>query len=480
VTTPFAIALCLLFIVWLFRIDLKRPEAQAISWAPLVWMFLAGSRWASSWLNLSGPLNSVDAYAEGSPVDRAVFFALIVWGVVVLVRRRIDWRRVFGRNSWLALYLLFCLSSILWTDDAFILVKRWFKDLGNPIMVLVLLTEDRPYYALTTTLRRLAFLLLPLSALFVRYLPELGRAYHPDGSPMYTGVGHQKNDLGLMCLTAGLYLAWKLLHPRTSQLPVGQFDRYDVVLAGLMAWLLRMSDSQTSFACLVAAIAVLLIARMPIFSRRPARIVPCLIWGVLAYVALDAAVGVRDHLLMALGRDPSLTNRTELWDVVRMQRGSAWVGTGFMSFWTGDRMQAIWDALGGGINQAHNGYLEQYVNLGIIGVLFIIVLMVITLMRIWRQLPGAPAIALLRLCLLVCAILYNYTEASFYGINNMWVLLLAASIEPPAAVAAAPARVTPAHVGRPRLGHWVASARTRPGTVASPISRGRVSSRNPG
>ena len=31
-------------------------DVEPISWVPLVWMFLAGSRWVSSWLNLSGPL----------------------------------------------------------------------------------------------------------------------------------------------------------------------------------------------------------------------------------------------------------------------------------------------------------------------------------------------------------------------------------------------------------------------------------------
>ena len=56
------------------------------------------------------------------------------------------------------------------------LVKRWIKDLGNPIMALVILTERRPYEALGITLRRLSFLLLPLSVVFVRYFPELGRA----------------------------------------------------------------------------------------------------------------------------------------------------------------------------------------------------------------------------------------------------------------------------------------------------------------
>src|SRR4051812_26582438 len=237
---------CFGLIGFLFWRDLQK-QRQEISWVPLVWMFLAGSRWVSSWLSLSGPLQSVDAYAEGSPVDRAVFFTLILCGAFVLSKREINWGRLFARNPWIVLYLLYCLSSILWTDEPFILLKRWIKDLGNPIMALVVLTEERPYEALGTTLKRLSFLLLPLSVLFIRYYPDLGRTYHVDGSPMYTGVGHQKNDLGLMCLTAGLYFAWTMIQRKDEGRPQ-RTDWLDLLLIGMMAWLLRMSDSQTSFA----------------------------------------------------------------------------------------------------------------------------------------------------------------------------------------------------------------------------------------
>ena len=37
--------------------------------------------------------------------------------------------------------------------------------------------------------------------------------------------------------------------------------------------------------------------------------------------------------------------------------------------------------------------------------------------------------AVLRFCLIVAALFYNYTEASFAGINNMWLLFLAAAID---------------------------------------------------
>ena len=103
-------------------------------------------------------------------------------------------------------------------------------------------------------------------------------------------------------------------------------------------------------------------------------------------------IGLKDRILELLGRDASLTNRTELWDVVLAQVTDPIVGAGFMSFWTGARMQAIWDGMGrAGINQAHSGYIEQYMNLGFVGVGFISVLMVSSLWKIWRPPSTVPA-----------------------------------------------------------------------------------------
>lgn len=420
---------CLLLIAYLFWNDIQKREGPPISWVPLVWMFLAGSRWVSSWLSLSGPMASVDDYAEGSPVDRAIFLALILAGAFVLSRRKIAWGQLLAQNKWLVLYFLYCLSSIAWTDEPFVLVKRWIKDLGNPIMALVMLTEQRPYEAVGITLRRLSFLLLPLSVLFIRYYPELGRTYHVDGAPMYTGVGHQKNDLGLMCLIAGMYFSWKILQKRRGAEAAEQADIYDVLLIGMLVWLLHMSDSQTSFACLVTTVVVLLVARVPFISANGSRLVAVLAIAALSYSFLDATFHVKDSVLVLLGRNPSLTGRTELWEVIRRQEAHPIVGAGFMSFWAGQRMSAIWRALGAGINQAHSGYLEQYLNLGYVGLAFIAVIMTSALFKVRRQLTIDPSAGVLRLCLLTAAALYNYTEASFYGMNNMWVLLLAACLD---------------------------------------------------
>jgi hypothetical protein len=425
-----ATVVCLLFIVYLFWTDLRGPDnSSSALWVPLAWMFLAGSRWVSSWLDVGPTMASANDYAEGSPIDRAVFFALMVAGIVILARRKIDWQKMLLNNMWIVLYLLYCLASMTWSDDPTVLMKRWFKDLGNPIMALVILTERRPYEAVGVVLRRLTFLLLPLSVLFIRYYPELGRAYKADGSPMFTGVGHQKNDLGLMCLMVGIYVFWELLQRRDNTHPtfIQQHKIIAVVMIGMLSWLLHMSDSQTSFVCLVTAVLLLLLGRI---ASSPATIFGVLLCAVVAW-PLAEILNLKELALSFLGRDPSLTNRTELWQTLTTFAVNPFVGAGFMSFWTGARLEEVWNLFGPGVNQAHNGYLEQYLNLGYIGVAFIAVIVLSGLLRVRSHLNDDPTAGILRLCFIVSAVVYNYTEASFYGMNNMWVLLLLGCLEVP-------------------------------------------------
>jgi exopolysaccharide production protein ExoQ len=427
-----ALLICILFMLYLFWMDLKKSDGPSNAlWIPLVWMFLAGSRYVSSWLNLGAPpLRSVDSYSQGSPVDAVVFFFLIAAGVFILSRRRIDWGRLVMQNKWIWLYFLYCGISIIWSDYPFISFKRWIKELGNPIMILVILTEKRPYEAVGVILRRLSFLMLPLSVLFIKYYPDLGRAYFWGGQVSLTGIGHQKNDLGLICLMSGIYYSWNFLLNRKGDFKFGGRDNIiDFMLIGMGVWLLYKAQSATSLACLVVAMSLFFMGCTTLVARRPGRIVVLLMIVVSLFLFLEATLDVRDSVIRILGRDPSLTHRTITWDVVRGMVVNPLVGVGYQSFWLGERLEIIWEKLGAHFIQAHNGYLEQYLNLGLVGVAFIGGIILSGLLKVRKYLYVDYPAAMLRLCFIVTAVLYNYTEAAFYGINNIWLLLLLGVIE---------------------------------------------------
>jgi O-antigen ligase len=427
--TLVATALCIAFVVHLFLTD-PRPAGSTTPalWIPLAWMFFAGSRYLSSWLSFSSA--EALSYDDGSPMDRLLFMVLLAAGIVVLARRGAPWAGRFASgNKLLLLYFAYCLVSAAWSSEPDISVKRWIKDLGNPVMVLVILTEPAPLAAIAALMRRLAYLLVPLSVLFVRYYPDLGRVYGVDGTAMYTGVGQQKNALGQMCLVLGVYAAWQLLHDRATMASWTRVQRVNLVAwTALLLWLLYMSNSQTSLACLVVVVAVLLLSRLPLVRRRPSALFDLVLVGALFGATLDATVGIRDMVYDLLGRDPSLTSRTDVWALLLEFSSDPILGAGFMSFWTGDRMTSIWEQLGAGILQAHSGYIEQYLNLGYVGVGLMLLLFVVGFFRLRAQSIAQPDASTLRACYLCAAMVYNYTEAAFYGFSNMWIATLLSMI----------------------------------------------------
>ena len=104
------------------------------------------------------------------------------------------------------------------------------------------------------------------------------------------------------------------------------------------------------------------------------------------------------------------------------------IGSGFESFWLGDRLislQARW----GDIIQAHNGYLETYLNVGAIGLFLLLSCIISGLKKVSRSLTIEYKTATLSLCIIIILSLYNLTEASFYGIGVMWIMFLFATVD---------------------------------------------------
>jgi O-antigen ligase len=434
-----AAAACTLAVAYFFWRDRReQPETSAALWIPLIWVFLAGSRYVSYWIGQGGGGD----YDDGNPLDAAVFGALIVAGLVVLSRRAEQLADLAWVNKLLLAYFAYSLVSAFWSDQPGLAGKRWIKDLGNPIMALVILSDRQPMQALGVVLLRFAYIALPVSVLFVRYYPEMGRQFH-FGVPTYTGIGYQKNALGQICLVTGLYFAWQVLVDRANYLSWRALRKLRLwLLVGMLAYLVLLADSKTSLVCLLLALTVLVGWRM--VGARPARLLVLIVVGSLTLGLLEVSFGLRDSVLVALGRDANLTNRTDLWAVLSNFDVDWLLGSGFMSFWSGDRLQQVWALVGATVIQAHNGYLEQYLNLGVLGVGFIVLLLGKGLIDAARASQSTTAgAAPLRMAIIVVAATYNVTESAFYGINNLWLLLLFALMNGAPASEAKPAAYPP-------------------------------------
>jgi exopolysaccharide production protein ExoQ len=423
-----ALTACICLVVYLFRVDARSTkDASTALWIPLIWAFFAGSRFLSHWLNL-GAFASADSLADGSPVDRLLFGALIGAGLWVLKKRQVDWARVVLKNPLVWLFFVFGLVSVFWSPFPFVSLKRLFKAIGNIVMVLVILTEPNPYRAAGTLLRRLGYLTLPLSIVFIKWFPELGREYHSTGTAMFTGVGMQKNSLGQLCLLVATYCLWSLLYASRSWGVVRTFGvRVELVLLAMIAWLMSMANSATALGCLVAAVSVQLIGRSS-FGRTPRRLVATAMVVICLGAASEAAFSVSSAVINALGRRSDLTTRVPMWqDLIATNPGDPVVGVGYEAYYLTPEGRQVTDRWK--VSNAHNGYLEVFLNSGFVGLGLVIATLLFSVWRLRLHPPSDMAGATLRLSLLVIVALYNWTESTFRGVSNIWLVFFLASME---------------------------------------------------
>lgn len=421
-------------IAFLFYLD-RGGESRVSKalWIPTAWLFLCTSRSVSEWLGVGQPVGQASVYLEGSPVDRAVFMVLEVAALIMLLRR---WRRlgpILPRNWPIGLFFLYAAFSVSWSDYPLVAFKHWVKGVGDVMMVLIVLTEPSVTDAVKRLVTRLGFVLLPLSILFIRYYPLLGRRLTNSWTLEPVGVCDQKNGLGELCSICGLALLWRFrcaYHDREDPNRRRRLLALGTVLA-MVVWLLWMCNSLTSICALSMASAAMMLSTGRAFRHTPA-FVHLLIVAMLGLTLYALFFQSSGALVEGLGRDPTLSGRTSGWDIMLSIPNNRLVGAGYESFWLGPRLETLWEAFPNlPVGQAHNGYLEIFLNLGWIGV----TLLALLIATGYRNAIGAyrrdPDTGSLRIAYFLLVVVNGLTEGVFKMMSPPWIVFLLATAATP-------------------------------------------------
>jgi O-antigen ligase len=207
-------------------------------------------------------------------------------------------------------------------------------------------------------------------------------------------------------------------------------------------WLLWVADSATSTAALAVGVAALVWLR--VWLTRGSR-VTLLANGFVASLITIAWLG-QSSVIAALGRDTTLTGRTNLWQEFTALVENPVFGTGFESFFIGWRATLLWERYWWHPNEAHNGYLEVYLTLGLCGLSVFIVTIVCGYWKLLKSLRRDLRIAPLQFAFMIAALVYNFSESATKVMHPVWVVLLFSTFTLP--IGLAPARQLPAHQGR--------------------------------
>jgi O-antigen ligase len=294
-------------------------------------------------------------------------------------------------------------------------------------MVLIVATDPDRLNALKRFLARVGFILLPWSILLIKYYGDLGRAYSKwEGTAFYVGVASDKNMLGMTCMIFGLGAAWRFI----SELRGAGRRKILIVhgtIYGMALWLISTANSMTSLSCFGMGTALMVATSFPKMARRQGR-VHAMVAAILLVSSSVLFLNIGGGVLSAMGRNPTLTGRTELWHQLLLIDHAPVVGAGFESFWSPERVDILEKALLWAPNEAHDGYLEVYLNLGWVGVFLLGLIIVLGYRAVFRCLRRDPETGPLRLSYLVIALAYSFTEAGFRNLTPIWIAFLLAVI----------------------------------------------------
>ena len=374
--------------------------------------------------------------SEGSALFQAVSGGIYLSGIVALVAHGIpSW--LFGalKRSWpLVLLTLLPLASVLWSQEPSATLRR--------AIALLLGTVFAVFLVVRFNLRTIFNLLVIAFAIFVvvgflaAAVPGVGITPSGDYAGAWRGLTGQKN-----VFARALALAVALL-PVAVWLGLTDRRRLALLVSFGAFVLLILSQSATSLVSAFASVAigttlyVALGGRISGVKLRPEIGITFLVLAAIA-TALVVTYGWT-IILEALGRDPTLTGRTKLWDwAINLNSERELLGSGYRAFWINSNTKYFFEffAWGQGADgtrsdsfagpeHAHSGYVDTYLELGLLGVTVLAIAILSALVALWQAVSrGNAKVGFIFAVILSFALVYAATERSILQQSeDLWFL----------------------------------------------------------
>lgn len=236
----------------------------------------------------------------------------------------------------------------------------------------------------------------------------------------WSGLWTHKNTLGgIMALGAGIAVAAAWVAPERRALWLS-------IAAGAVA-LVLLSTSKTALIAGLLGLAIMAACMMLRCGPVQAILVAAVTLAALI-VAASVVLLAPDLLVSAIGRDLTLTGRTDIWNAsASAVAAQPWLGYGYYAFWLPDNGPAYWvrEAVRWRVASAHSGWLELALGLGRVGIALFALQLTATLVRGARAAMDARS-GLWAPALLAVFALYTLSESHVLQANNLfWIIYVA-------------------------------------------------------
>jgi exopolysaccharide production protein ExoQ len=332
-----------------------------------------------------------------------------------LHRKRIA--AVVARNRVLLCLPCLAILSTVWSDVPGETLRRGILILLSTIFALYLSDRFTPEQHLQI-FYYLGACAAALSLLCVVALPAYGIS--PDGS--WKGIFGHKNDLGVFMVffaSAALYL------PR--QYGAAKILRIFVLLAALI--LVAFSQSRSGWLVTIAYAGFFFGSTVLRRLGRRARSGLLAVFVVLVACVVMVLLENYAAILSLIGKDATLSDRTEIWSAVLISIfKQPLLGYGYGAFWRGllGPSADVIIRINFGIAHAHNGFLNLWLELGAVGLSFVVYMFVTAARQALRIRRWSDSVRWY-MGLIFLVLVSNFDESFLFNNNDLiWMLFVLA------------------------------------------------------
>ncbi|MBE9069692.1 O-antigen ligase family protein [Leptolyngbya cf. ectocarpi LEGE 11479] len=277
-----------------------------------------------------------------------------------------------------------------------------------------------------TILSYVLFSIAVLNILFVKGLPQYGVMGPPVHTGAWRGVFTHKNGAGrLMVLACGV------MFTMFNDVKNIRFKWMYLIGLLLSLYMIKKTGSGGALVNSIFIMAIVLITQ--VFKTKPRKLLLSLIFMTSATICISMAyVPIMTFALGLIGKDPTFTGRTDIWEYVHTMIGKRpALGYGVGGFWNGTDgpslyiiQRARWN-----VPDSHQGFLDLTLQIGFIGASMVCLVMWQTLLRgvarvrLFKSWVSSwPTVYVLYLSLV------NLSESSLLAPNSIfWILVCTTS-----------------------------------------------------
>lgn len=372
-------------------------------------------------LLLGGNSNRTD----GSFLFQLVAGVTYLSGILLLLIRGIpSWALTILVRAWpLVLLTLLTGASVFWSQEPATTLRRSIAlILSTSFAIYIVVRFD---YRSALNLFAIAMALFMGVGILAAAIPGVGITPSGAYAGALRGLAGNKNVFG-RTIAIGVAIL-----PLAAFLGLLRWRQLVLLAAPIAVMLLLLAKSATAAVAAFGSLGIGLMLYASLgghlgrFRIRTQLGIPVLL-VVATTIALVVAFGWTP-IAEALGRDPTLTGRTKLWSwAMQINEDRPWLGSGYRSFWIdkntlyfsdvfswGQDADGVRSDTNRGPDHSHSGYLDTYLDLGVLGVgsLLLVIGSALTLAR-RRMIQGDEKLGLLFIVLLSFLLVYAITEQS--------------------------------------------------------------------